>query len=208
MIRNILFDLGGVIMDIRRSDCIEAFRKLGMAHPEQFLGEYVQSGPFMGIENGSVTPQQFRDEMRSHLREGVIDDEIDRAFEAFLVGIPSRRLNALKELRSKGYKICLLSNTNPIMWEGKISQEFRKEGESGPEAYFDGMVRSYAAKVMKPDPEIFRLAARECGIKPSETIFIDDSQTNLDAASREGFATLLVAPGEEFPTLLEERFGI
>lgn len=208
MIRNILFDLGGVIMDIRRSDCIEAFRKLGMAHPEQFLGEYVQSGPFMGIENGSVTPAQFRAEMRSHLRDGITDDEIDRAFEAFLVGIPEHRLDALKQLRRKGYKICLLSNTNPIMWDGKISEEFRKGGESGPEAYFDGMVRSYEAKVMKPDPRIFHIAAKTCGIEPSETIFIDDSQTNLDAASREGFATLLVAPGQEFTTLLEERFGI
>lgn len=205
MIKNILFDLGGVVMDIRRADCIAAFRELGMAHPEEFLGEYVQGGPFKGIENGDVTPQQFRDEMRRYLRPGVTDKEIDRAFEAFLIGIPEHRLDELRELRNKGYKICMLSNTNPIMWEGKISDEFRKQGESGPEAYFDAIVRSYKAKVMKPDPKIFRLASDECDIRPEETIFIDDSQTNLDAAAKEGYETLLIMPGEEFMPLLEER---
>lgn len=205
MIRNILFDLGGVVMNIRRSDCIEAFRALGMAHPEDFLGEYVQSGPFMGIENGSMTPDEFRAQMRSHLRPGVTDDEINRAFEAFLIGIPEPRLDALRALRKRGYKICMLSNTNPIMWNGKISEEFRKQGESGPEAYFDAITRSYKCKVMKPDPEIFRIVCRECDIIPEETLFLDDSQTNLDAAAKEGFQTLLVKPGQEFMTLLEER---
>ncbi len=205
MIRNILFDLGGVVMDIRRSDCIEAFRKLGMAHPEDFLGEYVQSGPFMGIENGSVTPDEFRAEMRKYLKPDVTDEEINKAFEAFLIGIPEKRLDALRQLRGRGYKICMLSNTNPIMWDGKISEEFRKQGESGPEAYFDSIVRSYKCKVMKPAPEIFRIASRECEIIPEETLFIDDSQTNLDAAAKEGFQTLLVKPGQEFMTLLEER---
>lgn len=205
MIKNILFDLGGVIMEIRRTDCIAAFRELGMAHPEEFLGEYVQSGPFMGIENGSVTPEQFRSEMRRHLREDVTDEEIDNAFEAFLVGIPDGRLKALRNLRERGYRVCLLSNTNPIMWDGKISNEFRKQGECGPEAYFDAMVRSYKAKVMKPSPEIFRIAAEECDIVPEETIFLDDSQTNLDAAAKEGYQTLLVQPGQEFMSLLEGR---
>lgn len=207
MIRNLLFDLGGVIMDIRRADCIAAFRQLGMEHPEDFLGEYVQAGPFMGIENGSMSPQQFRDTLRPYLREGVTNAEIDAAFERFLIGIPVSRLRALKRLREEGYRVCLLSNTNPIMWDGKISEEFRKDGASGPEDYFDAMIRSYEVKVMKPAPEIFRIAAERCDIRPEETIFLDDSQSNLDAAAREGYHTLLIAPGDEFEALLEERLG-
>ena len=207
MIKNLLFDLGGVIMDIRRADCIAAFKQLGMEHPEDFLGEYVQAGPFMGIENGSMTPQQFRDTLRPYLRADVTDGEIDTAFERFLVGIPVSRLRALTRLREAGYRVCLLSNTNPIMWDGKISEEFRKDGASGPEDYFDAMIRSYEVKVMKPAAEIFRIAAERCGIVPEETIFLDDSQSNLDAAAREGYHTLLVAPGYEFETLLEEQLA-
>lgn len=207
MIKNLLFDLGGVIMDIRRADCIAAFKQLGMEHPEDFLGEYVQAGPFMGIENGSMTPQQFRDTLRPYLRADVTDGEIDTAFERFLVGIPVSRLRALTHLREAGYRVCLLSNTNPIMWDGKISEEFRKDGASGPEDYFDAMIRSYEVKVMKPAAEIFRIAAERCGIVPEETIFLDDSQSNLNAAAREGYHTLLVAPGYEFETLLEEQLA-
>lgn len=207
MIKNLLFDLGGVIMDIRRADCIAAFKQLGMEHPEDFLGEYVQAGPFMGIENGSMTPQQFRDTLRPYLRADVTDGEIDTAFERFLVGIPVSRLRALTRLRKAGYRVCLLSNTNPIMWDGKISEEFRKDGASGPEDYFDAMIRSYEVKVMKPAAEIFRIAAERCGIVPEETIFLDDSQSNLNAAAREGYHTLLVAPGDEFETLLEEQLA-
>ncbi|MDE6586811.1 MAG: HAD family phosphatase [Paramuribaculum sp.] len=207
MIKNLLFDLGGVIMDIRRADCIAAFKQLGMEHPEDFLGEYVQAGPFMGIENGSMTPQQFRDTLRPYLRADVTDGEIDTAFERFLVGIPVSRLRALTRLREAGYRVCLLSNTNPIMWDGKISEEFRKDGASGPEDYFDAMIRSYEVKVMKPAAEIFRIAAERCGIVPEETIFLDDSQSNLNAAAREGYHTLLVAPGYEFETLLEEQLA-
>lgn len=192
-------------MDIRRENCIAAFRKLGMEHPEYFLGEYVQSGPFMGIENGSMSPSEFRNEMRKQVGADVTDEDIDAAFEQFLIGIPLHRLEELRNLRKRGYKVCLLSNTNPIMWQGKISREFRKEGETGPEAYFDGIVKSYEEKVMKPDAEIFISAERKCGIKPEETIFLDDSQANLDAASRLGFHTLLVKPGQEFNSLLEER---
>lgn len=192
-------------MDIRRSDCIAAYRRLGMAHPEEFLGEYVQAGPFMGIENGSMTPAQFRDALRPYLRPDVTDSEIDDAFMQFLVGIPSHRLEELRKLRGKGYRVCLLSNTNPVMWHGKIADEFRKEGLDGPQDYFDALVCSFDVKAMKPSPDIFHAAERICDIRPGETIFIDDSQANLDAAATLGFHTLLVSPGEEFYPLLEER---
>lgn len=194
-------------MEIRRQNCIEAFRRLGMAHPEEFLGEYVQAGPFMGIENGSMSPDEFRSVMRQSLREGVTDREIDDAFMQFLIGIPTHRLEALRRLRGEGYRLGILSNTNPIMWDAKISDEFRKEGLSGPDAYFDGIIKSFEVKVMKPDPAIFVIASEKLGFIPEETIFLDDSQANLDAAAKLGFRTLLVAPGEEFATLLEERLS-
>lgn len=202
MVKNLLFDLGGVIMDIRRENCIESLKRLGMEDPGMFLGEYVQAGPFGDLESGKITPAEFRDELRKWLPEGVTDGQIDSAFEDFLIGIPLHRLHELEELR-KRYKIYLLSNTNPIMWNDRIAKEFEKDGKTIGD-YFDGMVTSFESKCMKPDAKIFEDVVEKCGIKPEETIFLDDSATNTEAASRLGFQTITVTPGSEFAELLSE----
>lgn len=197
MIKNLLFDLGGVIMDIRRQDCIEAYRLLGMREPERFFGEYSQQGPFKLLEEGKMSVDEFHTGMRAEFDSAVTDAEIDAAFCAFLTGIPVHRLEALRELR-KRYGIYLLSNTNEIMWQSKIADEFRKEGRER-EDYFDGIVTSFEAKALKPDARIFDYACHKLGIRPDETLFVDDSQSNLEAAAALGFKTLLATPGSEFP---------
>ncbi len=199
MIKNLLFDLGGVIMDIRRENCIRSFQRLGMAHPEDLLGEYVQKGPFALIEEGRMTPAEWREEMRRYLPAQVSDEDIDKAFLDFLVGIPVERLRSLEELH-KRFNIYMLSNTNPIMWNSRISEEFRKDGHDR-DYYFDGCLTSFDAKVMKPDAEIFRQACEKFGIRPEETFFLDDSQANVEAARRLGFHAAVVEPGTEFSTL-------
>ncbi len=200
---NLLFDLGGVIMDIDRMRCVEAYRRLGMVRPEDFLGDYAQKGPFMLIESGTISADEFRSEMRKFLPTDVTDRQIDNAFFEFLIGIPRHRLEELRLLRMS-HKIYMLSNTNPIMWDGKIADEFRQEGLER-EDYFDGMVTSFEAKSMKPDRRIFEYAIDKFGIDPAETLFFDDSQANLDAAARLGFITALVAPGTEFIDILVQR---
>ncbi len=202
MIKNLLFDLGGVIIDIERTRCVAAFKALGMENPDEFLGDYTQKGPFMLIEEGRVTPQQFRDEIRKLIPQPLTDQQINDAFEEFLIGIPVHRLKALRELR-KARKIYLLSNTNPIMWNHKISLEFQQEGLKR-EDYFDGMVTSFECKCMKPEAGIFIHTAKSLGIEPSETLFLDDSQTNLDAAAALGFQVALVAPGTEFTDIIAQ----
>lgn len=198
--RNLLFDLGGVIMDIDRMNCVRAFRRLGFDDVESFLGEYVQKGIFSDLESGKITPAQFRDEIRRHLPGEVSDGVIDEAFSDFLLGIPLRRLEALRRLRAD-HRIYLLSNTNPIMWNGRIAEEFKREGLTVDD-YFDGMVTSFEAKSMKPDAEIFRILIEKTGIDPAETLFFDDSAKNLEAAAELGFDTALVDPGTEFEDII------
>lgn len=200
MIKNLLFDLGGVIMDIRRRNCVEAFEKLGMVDADSLLGEYSQAGVFAGIENGSLTPDEFHRQIREIIGRDVTDQQIDEAFQEFLLGIPEHRLYELEELHKK-YKIYMLSNTNPIMWAGKISRFFERGGHD-VDFYFDGIVRSYDAKAMKPDPGIFQFVIDRLGVDPAETLFFDDSQRNLDAAAEFGFKTMLVKPSEEFAELM------
>ena len=201
MIKNLLFDLGGVIMDICRLNCVASFERLGMKDADSFLGEYSQKGPFLQLEEGAISEEQFRDAVRQFIDGKVSDEQIDKAFCDFLVGIPSHRLVELRELK-KNYKIYMLSNTNLIMWRSRIAEDFRQEGLER-EDYFDGIVTSFEAKSVKPEAKIFHTVVEKFGIKPEETLFLDDSQKNLDAAAKMGFQTLLITPGSEFFELLK-----
>ncbi len=203
MIKNLLFDLGGVIMDIDRNHCVKAFKQLGMDDPDIFLGEYSQTGPFGELESGKISAEEFHNALRPYLPDTITDEQMDAAFSDFLIGIPESRLNALKELREK-YKVYILSNTNPIMWDNRIAEEFRKQGEN-LDAYTDGAITSFEEKVMKPDARIFEIACQKLNIKPEETVFLDDSKANTEAASALGFHTIHVAPGTEFTTLLKDK---
>ena len=202
-IKNLLFDLGGVIMDIRKADCVEAFTKLGLKDAASYFGEYSQTGIFMQLERGDIGEDQFHAALRPALPAGTTDEQIDRAFCRFLTGIPVHRLRELEELR-KRYKVYMLSNTNTIMWRSDIAEEFRKDGHDR-DYYFDGIVTSFQANSLKPEEKIFRYAESSLGIEPAETLFFDDSQNNLDAAARLGFQTALVPPGREFMDIINER---
>lgn len=206
MIKNLLFDLGGVIMDIKKDNCVEAFRRLGLPDTSSFFGDYGQHGPFAKIEEGAITVDEFHACVKALIPATVTDAEIDAAFMRFLTGIPVERLRELRSLRAAGYGIYLLSNTNPIMWHGKIAEEFRKEGQRIGD-YFDGIVTSFEAKALKPKPKIFEYAMSHLGIAPAETLFLDDSQANLDGAAALGFQTALVPEGVEFADVLSKRLG-
>ncbi len=190
-------------MDLDRDRCVRAFERLGMKDADDFLGVYGQKGAFLALESGEIDADEFHSQVRPMIdRENVSDEEIDAAFNEFLIGIPVHRLESLRELR-RDYKVYLLSNTNPIMVNGKIAEEFRKEGREMAD-YFDGIFTSYEAKCCKPGKAIFDYTEKVGGLNPSETLFFDDSQSNVDAARSYGFNSVLVRPGDEFTTLLEE----
>ncbi len=201
MIKNLLFDLGGVIMNIRKERCVEAFASLGLADAWSYFGEFSQQGPFMALERGDLDVDGFHAALRRNLPSGTTDDAMDEAFCRFLMGIPVVRLRGLEALHGR-YGVYLLSNTNPIMWERTIRTEFEKDGHDRS-FYFDGIVTSFEANSLKPEEKIFRHASEKLGIKPVETLFLDDSQANLDSASRLGFRTALVGEGMEFMDILK-----
>ena len=202
MIKALLFDLGGVIMDIRRERCVEAFRQIGMEKPEDFLGDFSQKGPFLRLEEGAITPDCFRDEIRRLIPVPVTDVQIDGALMRFLIGIPAERLRQLEELHSR-YPVYMLSNTNEIMWNGFIVKEFDKDGHNLP-YYFDGCVTSFDVKCCKPAPGIFLEAVRRFGLNPAETLFLDDSAANCRAAEALGFQTAHVTQGQSLIDLVRE----
>lgn len=200
-IRNLLFDLGGVIMDIRKERCIAAFEELGLNDAASYFGDFCQKGPFKDIERGDITVDEFHQIIRQAISGDVSDEQIDHAFCRFLIGIPPSRLLALEHLATK-YRVGLLSNTNSIMWHSKIADDFASLGHDAAYYFPAGIVTSFEANALKPEPKIFRYVVDQLGFKPEETLFFDDSQVNLDAASALGFHTALVAPGTEFIDLI------
>lgn len=201
MIKNLMFDLGGVIMDIRRQNAVDALVGIGMRNAGELLGEYGQKGVFLDLEKGLVSPGDFRKEIRKEISCPVSDDEIDNAFIKFLVGIPVQRLRQLEGLR-RDYKIFMLSNTNKIMWDGMIVNEFRKDGHDIG-YYFDGVITSFEAHAYKPDSEIFLKAVEKFSIKPEETLFFDDSKANVSAAADLGFKGVHVCGGIDFKDYID-----
>ena len=195
-VKNLLFDLGGVIMDIRRENCVKALEALGVKGVGELLGDYCQAGAFLQLEEGKISAAEFRDFIRTQCDNPLADDQIDAAFNAFLTGIPVHRLHELEKLK-KEYRIYVLSNTNEIMFNSRIREEFEKDGKRR-EDYFDGICTSYEEGFAKPDPRIFEAVVRNFGIRPEETIFFDDSKANTEAAEKLGFRTWHVAPGTEF----------
>lgn len=191
MIRNIIFDLGGVVIDLDRLKAVEALKKLGVSDAPDLLGEYAQKGPFLKLETGEISSSEFYDLLLAKCNEGTTCTRIRDAFEEFLLGIPPERLEMLEKLRQKGYGLYVLSNTNPVMYNHWIDREFKKAGKSIND-YFDGIVASFQEGTCKPDPEIFKRVTDRYCLDPSETIMLDDSATNIKAAESVGLKTNLI----------------
>lgn len=205
-IKNLLFDLGGVIMDIRKENCIAAFERLGLKDAPSYFGDFSQHGPFLQLERGDISPREFHAELRKGLPEGVSDTAIDDAFCQFLVGIPLHRLRTLEQL-ARRFNVCLLSNTNPIMWHSTIRKDFEQDGHTIDHYFPGGTVTSFEANALKPEAKIFEYTIDKLGIKPEETLFLDDSRANLEASSKLGFYTALVPTDTEFSDVLEAFFS-
>ena len=192
----IIFDLGGVIINLKKQNCIDAFKALGYNSIDDMLGEYKQGGEFLALEEGRLSVEEWRESVRKNLSAPVTDKQIDDAFNAFLVDIPVQKLRMLQLLKTK-YRIVMLSNTNKVMFESKIPELFKVDGLR-IEDYFDDFFLSYKMGLTKPSPEIFIKVAEQLGINPCEALFIDDSQANVDAASCLGFQTMCVEPYTDF----------
>lgn len=200
MTENLLFDLGGVIMEIDRNRAVAAYKALGMAEADRFFDPYCQRGLFGQLEEGVISPDEFRAEVKPMFSRPVTDKEIDEGLFQFLIGIPDERLKRLADLRRAGHGVYMLSNTNPIMWHGFILPEFRKLGGDISD-YFDGVVTSFTVGCCKPNPRIYKYAIDYLGILPESTTFFDDGAANIKAATELGFKGEHVTPERTFMKL-------
>lgn len=190
-IKNIIFDLGGVVIDIERNQAVLALESLGISDANALLGEYEQKGPFLLLESGKITAAQFYDHLIPLCRRDTNCTDVQDAFERFLIRLPMERLVAIRKLRDAGHRVFVLSNTNPIMFNHWIDLAFRQEGLTIND-YFDGIVVSYQERTCKPDPRIFSNLVRRYGLDPAETLMLDDSEANCESARSIGLQAIQV----------------
>ncbi|MBP3426539.1 MAG: HAD family phosphatase [Rikenellaceae bacterium] len=203
-VKNLLFDLGGVLVDLWLDKCLKAFHELGFAGiDDELLNPYHTDGMFGDSELGLVSEAELRDYVRRQAgNPDITDKQIDDAYYEFIGEIPEYKLQMLAELKQK-YNIYMLSNTSSFVYPRIARQEFTKLGAT-VEDYFDGIYLSYEMHLAKPDPKVFEHILKDAGIKAEETLFFDDSQVNLDAAAALGFQTYLVDVQEDFRHVFEE----
>ena len=189
MIKNIAFDFGGVLFDLDYDGAIVTFKQLGLADADQRLDRFHQRGIFEALECGRSDRDTFRRELSQLLtppRE-ITEDEVLRAWLGY-VGAPidQRKLDYLDDLRRRGYRTFLLSNTNPYVQQWAESPQFSSAGRPLG-SYLEKCYCSFEVGIMKPDPAIFRLIRGRWGLSPDRTLFIDDALPNVEAARKEGF---------------------
>ena len=197
VIKNIVFDLGGVIMTLDPAEALRRFKALGLSDAERYLDAYTQSGIFGNLEEGKITAEDFRSKLSSLTGHELTFDECKHAWLGYRKDVPQRNLDLLKELRAKDYRLILLSNTNPFMIDWALSSEFDGKGSSLND-YFDALYLSYRLGIMKPAPDFFRQVLDNENILPEETLFVDDGPRNVEAAGKLGFMTMCPDNGSDW----------
>jgi len=183
--KNIIFDLGGVIIDIDYNLAAAAFKRLGVINFEEIYSKKQQDNFFNSFETGHLSNENFRIAIRKHIPTSVTDEQIDTAWNAMLINIPQERFNWLKDI-GKIYRIFLLSNTNRIHIKA-FTEIFNKQfGDLQFEKLFEKVYYSCEIGMRKPNPEIFDFVIKENNLVVSETLFIDDSPQHIEGARNFG----------------------
>jgi putative hydrolase of the HAD superfamily len=201
-IKNIAFDLGGVVLALSYENAIRTFEEIGLRDARQHLDAFHQHGIFGDLESGRVSAEEFRVELSKIIGRELTVDECFYAWHGYVESVPQRNLDMLLQLRQQGYKVCLLSNTNPYMMQW-AERDFDGEGHPISD-FFDAMYLSYQCGVMKPRREIFEMMLKGQQAKAEETIFVDDGPRNVEAAAALGMHTLCPHDNEDWTAPLEE----
>lgn len=197
-IRNIIFDFGGVLLDIDIRRTVDAFHRLGLSDLKSAEIHPQNTGVFLQLELGDITEEQFVATLQSYnpaSKPVPTTVQILDAWNALLLDYDWRRFELLDRLRESGYRVFLLSNTNlphRQYFIGKFNQE-NPDGRTF-ESYFDRLFYSDAMHLRKPDPKIYLTALREAGIEAGDALFIDDNKPNTDAAAELGIKTVHLVP--------------
>ncbi len=197
MISTIIFDLGGVIITLDQQQAQKRFEDLGLTDVAKRLDPYTQQGILGDLEEGKISAETFRKELSLLVGHEVTFEQCCYAWQGYAKELPQRNLDVLRKLKAEGYRLILLSNTNPFMMEWVDSPRFDGHGH-GIRDYMDACYLSFQMKVMKPNSLFFHKVLMAEQVSPSECLFVDDGPRNVAAASQMGIRTFCPENGADW----------
>ena len=202
-LKNIIFDLGVVLLNIDYALTAASFRKLGVQDFEKQYSYEGQQQLYNDYEKGFLSKEEFCERLRGICALPLTDEQIASAWNSMLLDFPAEREALLARLGSR-YRLFLLSNTNSMHVEAFTRSLREQFGYDIFEKHFEKAHFSSDIGMRKPDLEIFRHVLQSHGLEPEETLFIDDVQSNVDAARQVGIQAVLLKPGQDVIGLLNE----
>lgn len=201
-IKQIVFDLGGVIVDLEMERVRACFREIGMPRMADLMDPCYPAAVNEQMECGAITWEEACDEMRriDH-RPDVKNELIEWVYREFLARVDLRKIELIEQLRKRGLKTYILSNTNRVAFDA-VRRHFAAAGRRIDEC-FDGIFLSYEMKLLKPSKAIFEEMIRRTGMRPEETLFIDDGARNANTAAELGFKVYCPTTNGSFEHLFE-----
>jgi HAD superfamily hydrolase (TIGR01509 family) len=193
-IKNIIFDLGGVIINIDTQRTEDAFTMMGAIDFRSYFGHGFATSFFVDYEIGKISDRQFIDELKKMTRTNASDQVIIDAWNALLLDFPADRIALLTAL-AKRYRLFLLSNTNSLHLTA--FQKMYSDGFSGKllDNHFEKAYYSHLIGQRKPNRESYERVIEENNLKPEETLFVDDAKINIEGANAVGLKGFFLEPG-------------
>lgn len=190
-LKTILFDLGGVVIDLYPERTFQAFGDVLQKDPDSIMQWYNQADFFRLYEKGLISDAAFREQIKSYTSLSITDAAIDQAWSAMLGDIPAERIGMIRKL-SPHYKLMVLSNTNAIHIAA-FNQILKQScGYDDLGQLFDYVYYSYILHMRKPDHEIYRFVIEQHEHTANEILFLEDTPANIEAAKRMNLQTLLI----------------
>ncbi len=200
LLKNIIFDLGGVLLNIDYKKTENAFKDLGYTHFEKMYSQFTADELFVKLETGKINPAGFLRVLTDSHERSITTLQVITAWNSMLLDWRMESLEFLSKL-SKKYKIFLLSNTNEIHEEAFNKILYKQTGMSSVDHLFTKAWYSHKIHFRKPDAEIFEFVLKDAGISAAETLLIDDSANNIEAAKAAKINTHLLLSGERIEGL-------
>ncbi len=192
-IKNIIFDLGGVFMNLDFNLTQQAFVNLGITEFAQMFTQHHANDLFEDLETGKISPEIFYDKLRKETNTQLTNDQIKTAWNALILDFPQERMDWLKQIGQK-YKVFLFSNTNQIHYDAFIDILKKENNCHDFNNHFIKAYYSHEMGMRKPYIESFQKILDEQGLIASETLFIDDTYKNIEAATKAGLQTIHLLP--------------
>lgn len=206
-IRNIIFDLGGVVINIDYERTRKAFMELGIHDFDQRYSQFSQTEVFDRFDVGKCTPDEFFSEIKKWAPEQVSRQDLENAWNEMLLDLPEENLELLKQMKAR-YRTFLLSNTNEThirYYFGLVKEWY---GVENLDPFFEKAYYSHVLGKRKPNPETYLHILEINGLNASETLFIDDTLMHVEGARKAGLKAYHLVRPHTLTSFLKKHFEL